>query len=113
MKLLDQYLALQQQLFDYFGYIEDWRVLPLDDAREYFWRLDGEGPGYVRYAETEAQLDDADGNYYENDIYTQRYLSKWVYRGPEFTMICVDTHTDGNQFLQIFDNSKERHEPKH
>jgi hypothetical protein len=23
-------------------------------------------------------------------------------------MICVDTRTDGNKFLQIFDNSKER-----
>lgn len=34
MKLLDDYFALQQQIFDHFGYREGWRVIPLDDARE-------------------------------------------------------------------------------
>ena len=60
------------------------------------------------FAETPEQLDDADGNYYEDEIYTQRFLPKWVYRGEDYTMVCVDTHTDGNQFLRIFDNLKER-----
>jgi len=46
-------------------------------------------------------------SFYRNDIYTQRFLSKWVYRGEDYTMICVDTHTDGNKFLQIFNNKKE------
>lgn len=108
MKLLDDYFALQKQIYEYFGYVEDWSVIPLDDAREYFWRLDGEGPGNVRYAKTIAGVDDEEGNEtYENEIYTQRFLPKWVYRGAEFTMICVDTHTDGNHFLQVFDNAKE------
>ncbi len=30
-----------------------------------------------------------------------------VYRGQDYTMISVDTHVDGNKFLQIFDNKKE------
>lgn len=107
MKLLDDYIALQEQIFAYFGYIEDWRRLPLDDARDHYWRIEGDNPGCVRFAETEAKLD-SDGDYYENEIYTQRHLPKWVYSGPDFTMICVDTHTDGNQLLQVFDNSKER-----
>lgn len=106
MKLLDDYFAAREQVFAYFGYVEDWRVIPIEDSREYFWRLDGEGPGSVRYAQTEQALDDDDG--YEDEIYTQRHLPKWVYRGPEYTMVCVDTHTDGNQFLRIFDNAKER-----
>ncbi len=110
MKLLDEYLVKKQELFDYFGYVEDWRVLPLDDARGYFWQLfenehDG---GCVRFAEEKEALKDEDsGDYFENEIYTQRHLPKWVYRGIDCTMIVVDTHTDGNQFLQIFDNSKE------
>ena len=108
MKQLDDYFALQKQIYDYFGYFEDWRVIPLEDNREHFWRLDGEGPGTVRFAETEALLDDEEMNYYEDDIYTQRHLQKWVYRGKDFTMVCVDTHTDGNQFLRVFDNAKER-----
>jgi hypothetical protein len=109
MQLLDSYEALRKEVFDYFGYIEDWRVLPLDDARKYYWHLtDDERSGSVRFAETKERLEDEDaGEYYENEIYTQRHLPKWVYRGEEYTMICVDTHTDGNQFLQIFTNSKE------
>lgn len=108
MELLDKYMALRDELFAYFGYVEDWRVIPVDDAREYFWRLDGEGPGTVTFADTEEQLDSEEGEYYENSIYTQRHLPKWVYRGAAYTMVVVDTHTDGNQFLRIFDNSKER-----
>lgn len=108
MKLLDDYFALQKQVHEYFGYVEDWRVIPLEDAREYVWQLDGEGPGSVRFADTEANLfDEEAGKYYENEIYTQRFLPKWVYRGLEYTMVCVDTNTDGNVLLQVFDNAKE------
>ena len=106
MKLLDEYKSLKEELFKYFGYVEGWRVLPIDDAREYFWRLYGEGPGTVYFAETKEQLDDEYGSYYTNEIYTQRHLPKWVYIGVDYTMIVVDTTTDGNKFLQIFDNSK-------
>ena len=47
------------------------------------------------------------GEYYSASIYTQRFLRKWVYRGKDFTLVCMDTHTDGNKFLGVFDNSKE------
>lgn len=108
MKLLDDYLALREQIFAYFGYVEDWVVIPLDDQRARFWRIEGgEGHGgEVMYADTLEQLD-SDGDYYSGSIYTQRFLPKWVYRGAEFTMIAVDTHTDGNKFLMVFDNAKE------
>lgn len=49
-----------QLLTDYFdiGYIEDWVVIPIDDAREMFWILsqDERGGGFVRFAETENKL---------------------------------------------------------
>lgn len=110
MKQLDDEQAARKAVFEYFGYVEDWRVLPLDDAREMFWRIEGtDQSGKVRFADSIEQLDDEDaGDYYENEIYTQRFLPKWVYRGPEYTMVCVDTHTDGNQYLQIFSNANER-----
>ena len=111
MKKLNEYFALQKEIYDYFGYVEDWRVIPLDDATKYFWYLDGEGYGdSVHFADTEEELAQQTGNYYTNEIYTQRFLPKWVYRAKDYTMVCVDTHTDGNEFLQIFDNSKEREE---
>lgn len=111
MKLLDDYNNLRNELFNYFGYVEDWCVIPIDDARDYYWRLYGEGPGFVRFAESEEILNDDSGNYYQNDIYTQRFLPKWVYRGEEYTMVVVDTHVDGNKFLQIFTNANYREEP--
>lgn len=110
MQLLNEYNQKRQELFDYFGYVEDWVVIPVDDATKYYWFINGgEGRnGEVRFANTTADLDDEDaGNFYSNEIYTQRHLPKWVYRGEEYTMIVVDTHTDGNKFLQIFDNAKE------
>lgn len=110
MKMFDEYLALQKQIFEYFGYVEDWRAIPLEDARENFWQLyqNADGTGKVKFAETMEKME-SDGNYYCNEIYTQRFLTKWVYRGEDYTMICVDTHTDGNKFLQIFDNTLEVH----
>jgi len=104
MKLLDEYFKVQNEIYDYFGYKEDWVVIPLDDARTYFWWVDD---NEVHFADTEKELFDEDGNYYVNEIYTQIFLPKWVYRSEDFTMICVDTRTDGNRFLQVFDNSKE------
>ena len=110
MELLDQEQTIRKQIFEYFGYNEDWRVLPLDDAREYYWHLTGEVSGdSVLFAKEEQNLFEGtmeDG--YSNQIYTQRHLPKWVYRGADYTMVVVDTHSDGNQFLQIFDNAKER-----
>lgn len=105
MKLLDEYFKIQQQIYNYFGYVEDWVVIPIDDCREYFWWVDDTE---VHFAKTEKELSEQNGDYYVNEIYAQRFLPKWVYRADDYTMICVDTHTDGNKFLQIFDNSKER-----
>lgn len=108
MKLFDEYFKLQKEIFDHFGYVEDWVVIPLDDAREYYWTIEDGDTGSVRFAESKELLEDEEaGEYYSNEIYTQRFLPKWVYRTDDYTMICVDTHTDGNKFLQIFDNAKE------
>ena len=104
MKLLDDYFAIQKQIYEHFGYVEDWAVFPIDDATGYYWREDGKS---VRFAEIPELLDDPDENYYQNEIYTQRFHTKWVYRSDDYTMICVDTNTDGNRFLQVFDNTKE------
>jgi hypothetical protein len=106
MKLLDDHQALRKKIFEYFDYVEDWRVLPFDDAREMYWMLIDGDDGSVRFAETPEKLKSSDEEYYEHEIYTQRHLPKWVYRGKDYTMVVVDTHTDGNQFLQIFDNAK-------
>lgn len=107
MKLLDDYLDLENQIHKYFGYIEDWHVYPISNGRDYYWKLVGsENDGEIHFAESLETLN-SDGNYYSNEILTDRFLRKYVYRGKDYTMVIVDTRTDGNKFLQIFDNSKE------
>lgn len=108
-KLLDEYLEAKQKLHDYFGYVSDWKEIPMDDARDYFWSLEqnDNGSGSVHYAETKEELMSQEGNCYFDTIYTQRFLPKFVYRAKDFTMISCNPHVDGNYFLRIFDNSKE------
>lgn len=112
MKLLKDFFKLQQEIFDYFGYVEDWVVIPLEDETDMYWCLVGEtedGDGdEVIYAEKPITSELLDrGEYYSAEVYTQRFLPKWVYRKKEYTMICADTGCDGNKFLMVFDNSKE------
>lgn len=108
MELLDKYLELQKEIYEYFGYKEDWRVFPIEDCRNYYWWCDER---FVRFAETEEKLQDTErGEYYENEVYTYRHLDKYVYKGDDYTMIICDTHTDGNIFISIFSNDRERQE---
>lgn len=109
MKILDDYLALQAQIYAYFGYVENWAAFPIDDRRKMHWRLieyQPSGAGRVEFV-AELPLSEDNEMLYSDDIYKQRHLSKWVYRGPEYTMIVVDTRTDGNKFLAIYSNDKE------
>jgi hypothetical protein len=107
-KMLDHYFVLEKLIHNYFGYVEDRVVIPIDDSRAYYWRYP-KGGDEVIFARTSniQELIDSDGEYYSNLIYRQRFLPKWIYRGEDYTMFVVDTQTGGNKFLQIFDNSRE------
>lgn len=115
MKSLKDYFKLQEEIFQYFGYKEDWVCIPLSDETSQYWtlQLDSRGGGEcIRSPEPITRESIEDGsNIYSGSIYTQRFLPKWVYRGPEYTMVCVDTHCDGNKFLMVFDNTKECPDP--
>lgn len=102
----ESFTKLREEIFEYFGYVEDWRVLPLMFDLEMYWATDGD---QVVFSEEKENLTDEEliGNHYSNAVYKQRHLTKWVYRGEDYTMIVVDTNTDGNQWLQVLDNSKE------
>lgn len=110
MKLLRQYFDLQKQIHEYFGYQEDWKVIPLDDQTEMYWLLkqSADGSGEVIFYDDPITQETLDSQlYYSSEIYTQRFLPKWVYRGEQYTMVVADTQTDGNKFLTIFSNARE------
>lgn len=109
LKTIEEYFAVRQKIFGHVGYVESWRMLPIESLVENYWRLYGEGPGTVRFAESEEYLDDPnEEDYCEYEIYTQRHLKQWVYRGSEITLVVADTHVDANQVLALFSNQMER-----
>lgn len=116
MDIIKEYFELREKVHAHFGYVEDWVNIPLDDHRSYYWILmeykNDQGETYaadIIYSDTLLKdgYEEA-GEYYSATLYTQRFLPKWIYRAEDYTMICMDTHCDGNKFIGIFDNSKEQ-----
>jgi hypothetical protein len=102
---MQDYANALDAIYAHVGFVEDWVVYPIDDQTKMFWSImDNE---VVRYAET-PELLDSDGEYYESDIYTQRFYKEHVYRGEDYTMIFTDSNTDGMKYFSIFDNQKEQ-----
>lgn len=118
MDIIQEYFDLQVKVHEYFGYHEDWVVIPLVDHRDMYWILyehinaDGETYGAdINYYEKPIEDGyEEDGEHYHATLYTQRFLSKWIYRGEDYTMICMDTRSDGNKYMGIFNNKKEQTE---
>jgi hypothetical protein len=111
-KLIDEHLTLLGKIHDYFGYKESWSVYPLSDEREFFWYMD-EDEDQIHFSNSKDNLQliiDNDFDYEiadadRNDYYTDEVIE--VYRAPDYTLVVVDTHTDGNKFLAIYRNIKE------
>lgn len=36
MKLIDEYFERKEEVHNYFGYVEDWVSIPLEDGRDYY-----------------------------------------------------------------------------
>jgi hypothetical protein len=110
-QLIDDYFKAKTAIHQALGYRPDWVEIPMEDHRADYWMLSG-GDGYdgtCVYSDepfTEASITKGD-KIYSGSIYTQRFLPKWVYRTDTHAMVAVDTHTDGNKFLMLFDASKE------
>lgn len=103
MELLDNYAKSLQDIYDHVGLKEDWVVCPIDDQTDKFWNVDGDT---VKYANTKEEFEEEDGNYYEDEIYTQRFYKKHVYEGELITLVFCDPQVDGMKWWRIFDNSK-------
>ena len=105
MKLIEEYKNALQAIYDHVGFVEDWVIAPIDDTTEMFWNVDEESM-QVKYAKTIEEFNSEEGDYYSDEIYTQRFYSKWVYEGADFTLIFCDPHVDGMKWFRLFDNKK-------
>lgn len=103
MNIAEKFFTAQKELFDHVGFTPDWVEYAIDDSTEYLWKIIGNES--VRFAETQEKMD-SDGDYYEDEIYTQRFYPKWVYEGEDVTMIFCNPGVDGINWFKIFDNKK-------
>ena len=101
-KLIENYNNAEEALFEHVGFNPDWVVYPIDDNTDKYWYCDGK---IVKFANDMEQFN-SDGDYYEDDVYEQRFYGKYIYEGKDLTMIFCDPHTDGMKWFRIFDNSK-------
>lgn len=102
---LHKYFELQKEIHDYFGYQEDWRVIPLSNDTECYWFISNDILVYSKDPFTPETFDG--GEFYSAEIFKQRFLPKYVYRTDDFTMVSVDTRTDMNVFLMVLSNDRE------
>ena len=100
LKLIEEYQKALNAIYEHVGFVEDWVVCPLDEQIESYWYV---GNCIVRFSDTIEQFF-SDGDYYEDDIYTQRFYSKWIYEGADFTMVFCDPNVDGMKWFRLFDN---------
>lgn len=110
-EIIDSYFEAKGEVHKIFGYESNWVEIPLDDERGSYWLLTN-GEGFHSRCVWSPEPFTEEGirggkTIYSASVYTQRFLEKWVYRAKEHVLICVDTQTDGNKFLKIFNANQE------
>jgi DNA-directed RNA polymerase subunit RPC12/RpoP len=110
--LISQHFNSYRSILNYFKCPESWQLFPLEDHRDMYWALrrgvfDDSNIMWSPEPITEELLSSG-RDYYTAEIYKTVHLPGSTFEGPEFTMILVDTNTDGNILLMIFDNKKKQ-----
>lgn len=103
MELIENYNNALQEIYDHVGFVENWVIAPIDDNTNRYWGVDEDT---VYYADSIEEFESEHGNYYEDEIYKQRFYDKWIYEGEDFTMIFCNPIVDGMKWFRIFDNTK-------
>lgn len=108
-ELLNQYNAAEKKIHEAFGYSAEWKIYPICDDTEYWWFI---LKRQVFFAKTKELAIKArsfeDGEITESfEYYANEIIREGVWRNETHTMVRVDTHTDGNWVMQVFDNTKE------
>jgi len=105
---LNGFFNLRREIKDYFGYKDDWEMLPIDDERDMNWMLvEGKTP-FVIYSEKPITPETMfeDGCCF-GPVCGFLTTHRTAYRCEDLVAIPVDTQNDGNKFLMIFTTSKE------
>jgi len=103
MAIIENYKKALQEIYDHVGFVEDWVVYPIEDNTEYYWEIDDDE---IIYAESKEELETQEGACYSGYVYEQRFYDKYVYEGKDFTMVFLNTQTDGMKYFALFSNHR-------
>jgi hypothetical protein len=111
---IDQYFALEKAIKETLGWVDSWKVIPLEDERDSYWmiaggnKLTGKDSSIVRFMKPITPAMAVEGKeIYGGHVYTQRDHDQWILRAGDIVLVPVDTQTDGNIFLYLLDAAKE------
>lgn len=97
MKLLEDYIKALEELEKYFG-IDNLNYYALEIKDDYFSII---GNTTVGWADTEKDLEDEDGKYYESDIIQ-------VVKKEELTAILIRNDFGGDNYWAVFKTENKR-----
>lgn len=103
MELLENYHSALEAIHDHIGFVEEWRVYPINDSSLYVWQIRNENVVFWDSLEQYNSMDLEDG--LKEPYYSEIIINDQVFNGSIYTGIFIDTQTDGNKFLSIFKNS--------
>jgi hypothetical protein len=95
--MFDEYFRLGKEIHEYFGYVEDWSVIPMEDARSLWWAVVDDT---LVFYHSPLVMDVLKSGKFRTSYTFQ------IWEADEYTMISADTHTNGNKFLFVLDNAK-------
>lgn len=98
MKLLDEYYKKIKSIYKYFNVPNRHMSYVIEDHRENYWSIDG---GVLTYGFT---LDEWNDGMYCCDL----DLNSDLFIGKEYTMMKLSSDFGNDDYLAIFDNSKQQ-----
>jgi hypothetical protein len=108
LNLLDIFDNSLDAIMKSFEVPQTWHQIYPDDMTNVFWFIDGDSIVWFDTLLTKEVIDSE--KYYQavmHDNWEYKKLPSPPWRRFGLAMIPVDTHTDGNKYLMIFDEDKE------
>lgn len=89
---------LESDVRTWFGYVEKWREYPVRDYSEYWWERPSQTEVLFYDSREALEREDEDRSYSAEVRGSYERGGIWLFE--------LDTHTDGNVYLAIFDGKK-------
>lgn len=110
MSHLNQYFDLHSKSCNSVGYADNWEMMPLNSCTNYYWAIKDL---QVVYSEHRKDILDymEKGVYKENlfidNIYSPQFLTRYIYRTVNFTLVYCISDINKSRVLRVFDNTRE------